>query len=124
MRKLIHVGKDPLSAHAIKEEQAFWSSHDSTEYIDYSKAELGFSPELKPSSKTISIRLPESVLEAVKVLANKKDVPYQPMMKVLLAEKVREELELETGERKIDRRGRKKGRLTEKDVERIVFEDR
>ena len=64
------------------------------------------------------------MIEAVKVLANKKDVPYQSMMKVLLAEKVREELELETGRRKIDQRGRKKRRFTEKDVERIVFENR
>ena len=85
---------------SLKEEQAFWNTHDSTDYIDYSKVELGFFPELKPSSKVISIRLPESLLEAVKVLANKKDVPYQSMMKVLLAEKVREELELEGAKRK------------------------
>lgn len=109
---------------SLREEQAFWSSHDSTEYVDYSKAELGFFPELKPSNKIISIRLPEPLIEAVKVLANKRDVPYQSMMKVLLAEKVREELELERGERKVGQRGRKKGRLTEKDVEGIVFEDR
>lgn len=64
------------------------------------------------------------MIEAVKVLANKKDVPYQTMMKVLLAEKVREELELDRGERKRGQRGRKKGRLTEKVVERVVFEDR
>ena len=109
---------------SLSEEEKFWSAHDSTDYIDYSKVELGFFPELKPSSRTISIRLPESLLEALKVLANKKDVPYQSMMKVLLAEKVREELELQRGERKLGQRGRKKERLTEKDVERIVFEDR
>ncbi len=109
---------------SLREEQAFWSSHDSTEYIDYSKAELGFFPELKPSSKIISIRLPEPLLEAVKVLANKRDVPYQSMMKVLLAEKVREELELEGEKRKRGQRARKKGRFTEEDVDRIVFEDR
>ncbi len=80
---------------SLKEEQKFWATHDSTEYIDYSRVELGFFPELKPSSKTISIRLPESLLEALKVLANKRDVPYQSMMKVLLAEKIREELNLE-----------------------------
>ncbi len=79
----------------LDEEQMFWATHDSTDYIDYSRVELGFYPELKPSSKTISIRLPESLLEAVKVLANKRDVPYQSMMKVLLAEKIREELNLE-----------------------------
>jgi len=80
---------------SLAEEEKFWDTHDSTDYIDYSKAELGFFPELKPSSKTISIRLPESLLEAVKVLANKQDIPYQSMMKILLAEKVREALNLE-----------------------------
>ncbi len=79
----------------LDEEEKFWATHDSTDYIDYSEVELGFFPELKPSSKTISIRLPESLLEAVKVLANKRDVPYQSMMKLLLAEKIREELNLE-----------------------------
>jgi predicted DNA binding CopG/RHH family protein len=75
-------------------EEKFWASHDSTEYIDYSKVELGFFPELKPSSKTISIRLPESLIEAIKLLANKQDIPYQSMLKVLLMEKVRESLNL------------------------------
>ncbi len=79
----------------LDEERRFWATHDSTDYIDYSRVELGFFPELKPSSKTISIRLPESLLEAVKVLANKRDVPYQSMMKVLLAEKIREEFNLQ-----------------------------
>ncbi len=79
----------------LDDEQKFWATHDSTDYIDYSRVELGFFPELKPSSKTISIRLPESLLEAVKVLANKRDVPYQSMMKVLLAEKIREEMNLQ-----------------------------
>ncbi len=79
----------------LDKERRFWATHDSTDYIDYSRVELGFFPELKPSSKTISIRFPESLLEAVKVLANQRDVPYQPMMKVLLAEKIREELNLE-----------------------------
>ena len=120
MRKLKKIPKFK----SLSEEEKFWSTHDSTDYIDYSKVELGFFPALKPSSKTISIRLPEPLIEAVKVLANKRDVPYQSMMKVLLAEKVREELELERGGRKVRQRGRKKGRWTEKDVERIVFEDR
>jgi predicted DNA binding CopG/RHH family protein len=75
-------------------EERFWASHDSTDYIDFSQVELGFFPELKPSSKTISIRLPESLLEAIKLLANKKDIPYQSMLKVLLADKVREALSL------------------------------
>ncbi len=79
----------------LDEEQKLWATHDSTEYIDYSRVELRFFPELKPSSKTISIRLPASLLEAVKFLANKRDVPYQSIMKVLLAEKIREELYLQ-----------------------------
>lgn len=79
------------------EEERFWSRHDSTEYIDYSKVELGFFPELKPSSKTISIRLPGSLVEAIKLLANKQDIPYQSMLKILLAEKVREALNLRSG---------------------------
>ncbi|MBI5677647.1 MAG: BrnA antitoxin family protein [Planctomycetes bacterium] len=65
--------------------------HDSTEYIDYSKAKRTLFPNLKPTTKTISIRLPESLIEKLKVLANKRDVPYQSLLKVLLAEKVDEE---------------------------------
>jgi len=73
-------------------EEKFWADHDATDYVDFSKVELGFFPELKPSSRTISIRLPESLVEAVKILANKQDIPYQSMLKILLAEKVRESL--------------------------------
>lgn len=79
---------------SLAEEERFWATHDSTDYIDYSNIELGFFPELKPSSKTISIRLPESLVEAIKLLANKQDIPYQSMLKILLAEKVREALNL------------------------------
>jgi predicted DNA binding CopG/RHH family protein len=75
------------------EEREFWARHDSTEYIDWSKAKLTLFPNLKPSSKTISIRLPESLLENLKVLANKRDVPYQSLLKILLAEKVQEALQ-------------------------------
>ena len=77
------------------EERRFWATHDSTDYISYSRVELVFFPELKPSSKTNSISPPESLLETVKVLANKRDVPYQSMMRVLLAQKIREELNLQ-----------------------------
>jgi len=79
------------------EEESFWANHDSTEYLDFSSVELGFFPELKPSSKTISIRLPQSLIEAIRLLANKQDIPYQSMLKVLLAEKVREALSLHSG---------------------------
>jgi predicted DNA binding CopG/RHH family protein len=79
---------------SLAEEERFWATHDATEFVDFSNVELGFFPELKPSSKTISIRLPESLVEAIKLLANKQDVPYQSMLKILLAEKVREVLSL------------------------------
>jgi predicted DNA binding CopG/RHH family protein len=74
------------------EEREFWATHDSTEYIDWSKAEKNpdFS-RLKPSTRTISIRLPESLIASLKTLANKRDVPYQSLVKIFLAEKVKEE---------------------------------
>ncbi len=74
------------------EEAEFWSTHDSTGYIDYSKAKSVIFASLKPSTKTISIRLPESLIEHLKLLANKRDVPYQSLLKMFLAEKVEEEL--------------------------------
>ena len=74
------------------EEREFWANHDSTEYIDWSRAEKDPSfSRLKPSTRTISIRLPESLIAALKTLANKRDVPYQSLVKIFLAEKVREE---------------------------------
>jgi predicted DNA binding CopG/RHH family protein len=74
------------------EERAFWAKADSTEYIDWSKAKRSVFPNLKPSTRTISLRLPESTIAALKVLANKRDVPYQSLLKVFLAEKVEEQL--------------------------------
>jgi len=74
------------------EEREFWATHDSAEYLDWSKAERNptFS-RLKPSTRTVSIRLPESMIAALKTLANKRDVPYQSLVKIFLAEKIREE---------------------------------
>jgi predicted DNA binding CopG/RHH family protein len=74
------------------EEREFWATHDSTEFFDWSKAKQAVFPNLKPSTKSISLRLPESVLVGLKMLANKRDVPYQSLLKVFLAEKVEEEL--------------------------------
>ena len=74
------------------EEREFWSTHDSTEYIDWTQTGPVDFPNLKPSVKSISIRLPESLLNDLKMLANKKDVPYQSLMKIFLAAKVNEEL--------------------------------
>ena len=74
-----------------KEEFRFWSTHDSTDYVDYSKAKRVLLSRLKPSTRTISIRLPESLIEHLKVLANKRDIPYQSLLKMYLIEKVEEE---------------------------------
>ena len=75
-----------------EQEREFWSSHDSTEYIDWNSAEKIILPNLKPSLKTISLRLPENILNELKLLANKKDVPYQSLLKMFLAERVQIEL--------------------------------
>lgn len=74
------------------EERDFWATHDSTDYIDWSKAEEVIFPNLKPSTESISLRLPSFLLANIKQLANKKDVPYQSLMKIFLAEKVEESL--------------------------------
>lgn len=74
-----------------KEERAFWSNHDATEYIDFSKSERLSLPNLKPSTRSISIRLPESMLQRLKVIANRKDIPYQSLIKVYLSEKIRDD---------------------------------
>ncbi|MEN6420915.1 MAG: BrnA antitoxin family protein [Smithella sp.] len=74
------------------QEREFWGNHDSADYIDWKKAKKVTLSNLKPSSKTISIRLPEIVLEELKMLANKRDVPYQSLLKIFLAERIAEEL--------------------------------
>jgi predicted DNA binding CopG/RHH family protein len=81
------------------EEQEFWASHDSTQFIDWRKGAIGLFPQLKPSTQTISVRLPKSLLEALKVIANKRDVPYQSLMKVFLAERLQEEMQPVSGKR-------------------------
>jgi len=67
-------------------------THDSDEYFDMSKAQRVSFPNLKPTTKTISLRLPDSLLETIKMLANKLDVPYQSLIKIFLAEKVNEKI--------------------------------
>ena len=74
-----------------KKELEFWSTHDSADYLDFSKTKRALFPNLKPSIRTISIRLPESLIEHLKVLANKRDIPYQSLLKMFLTEKVEEE---------------------------------
>ena len=72
-----------------QEEREFWETHDSSEYFDLSKADSVVMPNLKPSTKTISLRLPESLLDSIKVEANKRDMPYQSLIKAWLAEDVK-----------------------------------
>ncbi len=81
-----------------QDEQDFWAKHDSTPYLDWKKGQIGIFAQLKPSTKTISLRLPASLLDALRLLANKKDVPYQSLMKLFLAERLKEEMELPNGE--------------------------
>ena len=70
------------------QERAFWESHDSTDYVDWSHARRAVLPNLKPTSKTISLRLPQHLLDSIKAAANARDVPYQSLIKVWLQEKL------------------------------------
>ena len=72
----------------IYQESEFWKKHDSAEYIDWNKASIASFPNLKPSTDSISLRLPESLLNEIKILANKQDIPYQSFIKMLLAQSV------------------------------------
>jgi predicted DNA binding CopG/RHH family protein len=76
-----------------QEEREFWDTHSSEEYVNWNKVEVIKAPfpKLKPSTKTISIRLPETMLEELKSLANKNDVPYQSLIKIYLAERIVQE---------------------------------
>jgi len=74
------------------EERIFWQKRDSADYLDWSDAEETILPKLKPSTRSISLRLPESMIEELKVLANKRDVPYQSLLKIFISEKIDDEL--------------------------------
>lgn len=69
------------------EERAFWETHDSADYVDWSTTEPVRLPNLKPTTVSISVRLPVSLLEKIKLAANKRDVPYQSLIKTWLADK-------------------------------------
>lgn len=79
------------------EERRFWREHDSSEYLDWSTAREVTLPNLKPSTRTISLRLPESMLDALKLLANKRDIPYQSLLKAILADRLQAELRSNRG---------------------------
>ena len=74
------------------EEREFWSTHDTTDYMDWSKAKKVRFTKLRPSVRSISLRLPEALLERIKLLANRNDIPYQSLMKVYLSERVDKEI--------------------------------
>ncbi len=73
------------------EERDFWATHSPLDYFDHSQPTLAIFPNLRPSTKSVTIRLPESLLSSLKVLAHKQDVPYQSLMKIYLADRVKKE---------------------------------
>jgi len=74
------------------EEREFWAANDSTEFLDWSSAQIAVFPKLKPTTRTISLRLPELMLNELKVLANQRDVPYQSLIKIFLRKRIDREL--------------------------------
>jgi predicted DNA binding CopG/RHH family protein len=83
--------REPVPAFANEgAERAYWETHDSTGHVDWHKAQRVTLPNLKPTSRSISLRLPIGLLEALRVEANRRDVPYQSLIKVWLSEKVAE----------------------------------
>ncbi len=86
MKKKIPVFKNE------EEERFFWEQNDSSDYIDWSEAEEIIFSKLKPSTRTITIRLPELMIEELKLIANKRDIPYQSLLKIFLAERIETEL--------------------------------
>ncbi|NOZ53622.1 MAG: hypothetical protein GXP08_10850 [Gammaproteobacteria bacterium] len=80
--------KTPPKFKTESKERAFWESHDSSDYMDWKQAQPALFPNLKPSTKTISLRLPEALLERIKIEANKRDMPYQSLIKVWLFEDI------------------------------------
>ena len=74
------------------EERDFWAHADSTDYIDWTKAERAVFPDLQPSLRTISLRLPVTMIARLKLLANQRDVPYQSLLKIFLAERLEKEM--------------------------------
>jgi predicted DNA binding CopG/RHH family protein len=83
------------------QEREYWATHDSADEVDWSKATRVTLSNLKPSVRTISLRLPESMLEALKNLANKQDVPYQSLIKVFLSERIEHEFESRPGPKRV-----------------------
>ncbi len=74
------------------QEREFWAKHDSADFIDWRKAKVVRLSNLRPTTRTISIRLPETMIERLKMLANKRDIPYQSLLKMFVADKIEQEL--------------------------------
>jgi hypothetical protein len=85
-------------------ERVFWEEHDTVDYVDWTRARTGIFPNLKPSTETISLRLPLGLLAELKILANKRDIPYQSLLKVFLAERIAREMAMDSGAISIKRR--------------------
>jgi predicted DNA binding CopG/RHH family protein len=95
MRKLPPRQKKTIpSFRSEEEERGFWETQDTADYVDWSRARIVRFPDLKPSTTTISLRLPAPLLADLKILANKRDVPYQSLLKVFVAERVAAEQRL------------------------------
>ena len=75
-----------------EEEREFWATHDSADYVEWENAEKTIFPQLKPATKTISLRMSESMLNELRLLANKSDIPYQSLIKMILRERLDKEL--------------------------------
>lgn len=93
--------KDIPTFKSEDEEREFWAGHDSTEYVDWDKAEAVVLPKLKPSTKTISLRLPELMLNELRLIANKRDIPYQSLIKMFLKERIDQELKRYTEQTRV-----------------------
>jgi predicted DNA binding CopG/RHH family protein len=92
MKKLAKLTKKTIPRFSSEDtERRFWAEHDTTDYFDWTKAKQPSLANLKPSTTSISLRLPVSMLEEPKTLANEKDVPYQSLLKVYLAERLTRE---------------------------------
>jgi predicted DNA binding CopG/RHH family protein len=91
---VIVIMKKPIPKFKSEDaEREFWATHDSTDYIDWRKGKRVTLPNLKPSSQTISLRLPKPMLDRLKLLAHKRDVPYQSLLKMFVAERLKAEFE-------------------------------
>ena len=87
-----NILKDIPTFESEDEEREFWATHDSTEYIDWREASPVHLPKLKPSTQSISLRLPEMMLDKLRLIAHKRDVPYQSLIKLFLYERINQEL--------------------------------